>query len=83
MLGSIEALLLQSHSYFAYSPIRAIVFDALAQLMETKGLKLFKNLKTRFISCHQPLRRLLGGQKVLWQKCGLIGMTRNLTGKLG
>jgi hypothetical protein len=68
MLGCIEALLLHSHSYFAHSPKRAAEFHALAQLMETKGLKLLKNVKTRWISCHQPLRRLLGEYKSVMAK---------------
>jgi hypothetical protein len=68
VLGCIEALLLHSHSYFSHSPKRAVEFHALAQLMETKGLKLLKNVKTRWISCHQPLRRLLGEYKSVMAK---------------
>jgi hypothetical protein len=62
------SLLLHSHSYFAHSPKRAVEFQALAQLMETKGLKLLKNVKTRWISCHKPLRRLLGEYKSVMAK---------------
>jgi hypothetical protein len=47
LMASIEALLLHSHSYFAHSPKKVTEFCTFAQLLDTKGLKLLKNVKTR------------------------------------
>jgi hypothetical protein len=58
-MHAIEDLLKVAHSYFAYSPKKFAEFHSLAQTMETKGLKLFKNVPTRWISLIEPLRRLL------------------------
>jgi hypothetical protein len=58
-MASIEALLLHSHSCFAHSPKKVTEFHTLAEQMETKRLKLLKNVKTRWINCHLPLRRML------------------------
>jgi hypothetical protein len=68
LMESIEALLLHSHSYFAHSPKKVSELRTLAQLMETKGLKLLKNVKTRWISCHLPIRSLLFEWKSLMAK---------------
>jgi hypothetical protein len=58
-MSTAEDVLQTSHAYFAHSPNRVTKFRTLALLMETKGLKLLKNVKTRWISCHAPMRRLI------------------------
>jgi hypothetical protein len=68
MFDYIEALLLHSYSYFAHLPKRVAEFHVLTQLMETKGLKLLKNMQTRWISCNQPLRSLFGEYKSVMAK---------------
>ena len=54
-----EDVIQTSHAYFAHSPKKVTEFRTLALLMETKGLKLLKNVKTLWISCHAPMQRLI------------------------
>jgi hypothetical protein len=49
-MSSIEDMLQTCHSYFAHNPNRHLEFTMLIEMMETKGLKMFKNVKTRWIS---------------------------------
>jgi len=67
VMHSIEEVLCMNHSYFAHSPKKVVEFKALAQQLESKGLKLLKNVKTRWISCLGPIHRLLRKTRVLLQ----------------
>jgi hypothetical protein len=68
VMHAIEDVLQATHSYFAHSPKKIAEFRTLAQLMETKGLKLLKNVKTRWISFISPLRRLINEFKSVMAK---------------
>jgi hypothetical protein len=68
LLSTIEDLLMKSHAYFNHSPKKVTEFRSLAQLLDTKGLKLLKNVKTRWMSCHSPMRRLLSEWKSVMAK---------------
>jgi hypothetical protein len=68
IMHAIEDLLKVAHSYFAYSPKKFAEFHSLAQTMETKGLKLLKNVPTRWVSLIEPLRRLLAEYRSLIAK---------------
>jgi hypothetical protein len=46
IVSSIKDLLQSCHAYFAHSPKRHFEFTKLTNMMETKGLKMFKNIKT-------------------------------------
>ena len=63
VMHSVEEVLRTTHKYFAYSPKKAAEFKALAQQLESKGLKMLKNVKTRWMSCLPPIRRLLAEYK--------------------
>ena len=54
-----EDLIKVTHAYFAHSSKKYAEFHSLALLMETKGLKLLKNVCTRWCSLISPLRRVL------------------------
>ena len=64
IMNRIEDLLKSSHAYFKHSPKWHLEFVKLAKLMETKGLKLLKNVKTRWVSLIEPLRRILQDYRV-------------------
>ena len=68
LMSTVEDVLQTTHAYFAHSPKRVSEFRTLAQLMETKGLKLLKNVKTCWISCHAPMRRLISEWKPVMAK---------------
>ena len=59
LISTAKDVLQTSHAYFAHLPKRAFEFRTLAQQMETKGLKLLKNVKTLRINCHAPMQRLI------------------------
>lgn len=65
---TIEHLLMVTHAYFKHSPQRHLKFQKLAELMESKGLKLLNQLKTQWISLLEPLRRLLTEYRVVIAK---------------
>jgi hypothetical protein len=68
IISSIENLLQNCHAYFAHSPKRHLKFIKLIDMMETKGFKMFKNVKTRWIFLLDPLRRILLKYKPLLAK---------------
>ncbi len=47
MVKRIESLLSTFYNYFYKSPKRHLEFTKLAKIMETKGTKILKNIKTR------------------------------------
>jgi len=68
IFADIEKLLSVTHSYFCKSPKRFSEFRMLAELTETKGLKLLRNVQTRWVSLIEPLRRLLSEYRTLIYK---------------
>ena len=60
IISKIEDLVKVVHAYFAHTPKKYSKFHSLALLMETKGLKLLKNVCTWWYSLIGPrLRRVL------------------------
>jgi hypothetical protein len=58
--------MLQSlYSFFAYNPKKFLEFTKLAKTLEIKGFKLFKNVKTHWISMLSPLKCILAQYKSL------------------
>jgi hypothetical protein len=55
IINNIKDLLQSSHAYFAHSPKWHLEFIKLIDMMETKGLKMFNNVKTQWISLLDPL----------------------------
>jgi hypothetical protein len=47
------------YGYFNHSPKRHMEFQKLVQTLETKGNKIFKNVKTRWMSMLNPLKRIM------------------------
>jgi hypothetical protein len=76
IMNHIEGLLKSSHAYFKHSPKRHLEFVKLAELMETKGLKLLKNVKTRWVSLIEPLRRILQKYRVLLAKMKVDNLSK-------
>ncbi len=51
--------MLNMYGYFNHSPKRHLEFQRLAQTLETKGNKILKNVKTRWMSMLDPLKRIM------------------------
>ena len=68
LFESVEILLRKTHNYFSHSPKRHLEFVKLAEVMETKGLRLLKNVQTRWVSLLEPLRRFLAQYRVVMAK---------------
>ena len=56
------------YSYFCLSLKRHLEFQKLADIVETKGLRMLRNDKTRWNSLVAPLRRIMGEYKTLLAK---------------
>ena len=65
---AIEKVLAAAHTYFSKSPKRYLEFKKLAELTETKGLKMLKSVETRWVSLIEPMRRLLAEYRTLMYK---------------
>jgi hypothetical protein len=68
ILQKIESLLADLYSYFCKSPKKHIKFYKLVEVMETKGLKILRNIKTRWISMLSPAIRAMNEYRTLLVK---------------
>ena len=78
--------MLQSlHAFFAHSPKRHLEFPKLAEVMHLKGLKILKNIKTRWISMLSPSVRIMNEYRVLLVKMAVdsLPFAPDTNGKLG
>jgi hypothetical protein len=55
LLDKIETMLGDLHGYFCKSPKKHTKFVKLVEIMETKGLKILKNIKHNGFQCWGPL----------------------------
>jgi hypothetical protein len=56
IVGKLEGLLQTMHTYFSSSHKKHLEHGILAKLLETKGLKLLHNVKSRWISMLFPTK---------------------------
>ena len=66
-----ESLLSALHTYFSKSPKKCLEFSKLVEIMETKGLKILKHCKTRWVGMLAPLKRVLSEWRLLIVKMAL------------
>jgi len=76
LFHAVENLCKLCHGYFAHSPKRQVEFRVLVQLLDTKGLKLLKNVSARWISLISPLRRLLSEYQSVTSKLPLDSINK-------
>lgn len=67
-MSQIEDLLKTFLAYFKFSPKKRLEFVRLVELMETKGLKLLKNVKSCWVYTVEPLIQILQEYRVLLVK---------------
>lgn len=65
VVAKLEALCQAMYSYFSHSPKRHSEFEKLANIVETEGRRMLRNVKTRWISLLEPLKRVMGEYKTL------------------
>jgi len=68
VVSKLEALCQTMHAYFSHSPKRHLEFQKLANYMESEGLRMLRNVKTRWISLLEPLRKVMGEYKTMIAK---------------
>ncbi len=73
----LENMLQTLHSYFARSPKRHLEFTKLEELMQIKGNKIFRNVKTRWISMLNLAKKVMAEYKTLLVKMALDIPTNN------
>ena len=66
-----ESLLSALHTYFSKSPKKYLEFSKLAEIMETKGLKILKHCKALWVGMLAPLKRVLSEWRLLIVKMAL------------
>jgi hypothetical protein len=71
MVSQIEEMLASLYVFFAHSPKRHLEFTKLAEVMQSKGLKILKNITTRWISMLAPAVRVMNEYKVLLVKMAM------------
>jgi hypothetical protein len=59
LIIKIERFILNMYGYFSHSPKRHMEFQRFAQTLQTKGNKIFKNVKTKWMSMLDPLKRIM------------------------
>ena len=64
-MNRIEDLLQSWHTYFAHSPKRHLEFVKLAEVLETKGLKILRQVKTKWLSVMSPAIKVMNEYKTL------------------
>jgi hypothetical protein len=65
VVSQIEDLLQSLYAYFNKSPKQHLQFVKLTEVLQSKGLKILKNVKTRWISILSPAVRVMNEYKVL------------------
>jgi hypothetical protein len=68
MVEGIEDMLAHLYTYFFKSPQKHLEFLKLAEVMETKGLKILRNIKIRWISMLALAVRVMNEYKMLLPK---------------
>jgi hypothetical protein len=71
MVSRLESLFQSMYSYFCRSNNRHTELQKLADLMETKGNKMLKNIETRWISMRSPAKRIMAEYTTLMMKMGV------------
>jgi hypothetical protein len=65
VINRIEDLIQSLHSYFARSPKQHLEFVKLAEVLETKGLKILRQVKTRWLSMMSPAIKVMNEYRTL------------------
>jgi hypothetical protein len=65
VVSKLESLCQSLYTCFIMSSKKHLEFQKLADIVETKGLRMLRNVKTHWISLLEPLRRVMGEYKTL------------------
>lgn len=76
LVSRLEGLFQSVYFYFCRSSKRHAELHKLANLMETKGARMLRNVETRWISMRSPAQRILSEYKTLLMQMGLNMTTR-------
>jgi hypothetical protein len=55
----VEELMRVSHAYFSHSPKKYQEYKSFASTIDTKGLKVLKNVTTRWLSLLAPMKQIM------------------------
>jgi hypothetical protein len=65
LASKVESLLVGMYNYFAHNTKQHLEFCKLVEILESKGNKLLKNIKTRWISMLSSCKRIFAKHKLL------------------
>ena len=75
VVARIEEMLGSLYAFFAHSPKRHLEFVKLAEVMQSKGLKILNNIQTRWINMLSPVVRVMNEYRVLLVKMSMDSKT--------
>lgn len=78
-MGQIEGMLQDLYTYFSHSPKWHLEFVKLSEVIQIKGLKILKNIKTRWLSMLSPIVRVMNEYRMLLMKMEQDSATTNIT----
>jgi hypothetical protein len=65
LVSKVESLLVGMYNHFAHNPKQHLEFCKLSKILESKGNKLLKKIKTQWISMLSPCKRIFAEYKLL------------------
>jgi hypothetical protein len=68
MVSQLENLLQALHKYFSKSPKRHLALEKSSELLQTKGSKILRRVKTQWISSLEPMKQVLSEYRILFIK---------------
>jgi len=78
-VGQIEGMLQDLYTYFSHSPKWHLEFVKLSEVIQIKGLKILKNIKTWWLSMLSPIVRVMNEYRMLLMKMEQDSATTNIT----
>jgi hypothetical protein len=71
VVNAVEELMRVSHAYFSHSPKKYNEYKTFASIIDTKGLKLIKNVTTQWLSLLEPMKRIMSEFRTILGKMGV------------
>ncbi len=82
LVSKIESMFASIYNYFSHSPKRHLEANKLVKFLESKGNKILKNIKSRWIFMLSPSKWILAKYKALVVKMVIYSPTINVAKKI-
>jgi hypothetical protein len=79
MFHEVEELMRISHTYFSHSPKKFQEYKSFVTTIDTKGLKVLKNVTTRWLSLLAPMKRIMSEFRIVLGKLDIDSLNKKET----